>query len=543
MNRYLRLFFTLGFICLIVNPVTFGKPSDADVSHESAVVEEQVVWLRDGEEDHFSIPVIHGKEYWSIDNLAALSQAQVHWEQTDGRACLSHTQGEMCFSWKDARVKSSKNTSGKKVALLYQDSKLWIPVSFVTSSDFEAFCKSEFKWDSYKKTLFQNSPVTLVIPAVENFGDRYRLTLRVSPTMGYSLLQKDEKRIWLQFLRARTSGSQILEGDSVIRDIHIQQHRNSADLLVNLGVQAVSSNVQLDSDKTHLLIDVFMVKPPVTKIATPEKKPNPVIRPVPEAKLDVPKNPNYPSPVVDKKIRTIIVDAGHGGMDCGAIGVKGTMEKDINLRVAKSLAERLEKEPNTRVILTRTKDEFIPLKQRTEMANAAKADIFISIHCNSSLTSKSKGFEAYVLSPDATDEAAATVARVENSVVQIESKEHAKSTKANELLASMAIANFINESTKMANLICRGVKQKASVHSAVIREANFFVLRGAMMPGVLVELDYLSNSVMESRLRSTRYTSQLVKGISDGVLFYDRSARVKLAATIKEAHKIEEQGK
>jgi N-acetylmuramoyl-L-alanine amidase len=212
-------------------------------------------------------------------------------------------------------------------------------------------------------------------------------------------------------------------------------------------------------------------------------------------------------------------------MDAGAIGPRGTLEKNINLDVAKALAKQLKKEKNVQVIMTRENDDFVPLNERTDIANAAGADLFVSIHCNSSLSAKNLGFETYFLAPEATDKAAEAVARLENSVVALEAKKGAASSKLESLLASMAVHDQINESSHFASMIVRSVKQVSGQDKASVKEADFFVLRGAQMPAVLVELEYLSHPVSEVKLRSSRFRNHMISGLVDGILSFDKQLR------------------
>jgi N-acetylmuramoyl-L-alanine amidase len=338
--------------------------------------------------------------------------------------------------------------------------------------------------------------------------------------------------VWLRFIGGRAAGSAVLEGDNVIHRVRLVQRRHSTDVIVELGGAALSNEVYFDQSEKKLVIDVQRQELQLVARETPPAqaslpKPAPVVVPVPAARVDVAVKRVQPKPVADTRIRTIVIDAGHGGHDAGAIGVRGTYEKDINLKVARMLADRLSKEKNLRVILTRDSDEFIPLSTRTQIANDARADLFVSIHCNSSLSSKHTGLELYVLSPSATDEAAEAVARLENSVIALESKKGQKTDKLSTLLASMAVNNYINESLECATLLGRAMKTHASVDNSAVKEANFYVLRGAQMPSVLVELEYVSNPISELKLRSSRYQSQLAKAIATGVLDADKRFRKK----------------
>jgi N-acetylmuramoyl-L-alanine amidase len=497
---------------------------------------EKIIWSRDGSLTSVDRFLLDGQPYILIDQLSSSSQSQLHYRPVSEEACLGRVNGTMCFNWKTQQVSISNGTS-VPCAVRLLDDNLLIPFDFVTSATFATFSRTKLSWDQTKKTLTQNSPITLSLPAVQNLGDRYRFSLPVDDRTSYELLEKNNKRIWLRFIHGRSEGSQVLEGDSVVREVRVNQHRGSADLIIKMGANALLSEVTADSERKLLIIDVFLknvVAQQEPKIVPAEKKITATSAVVPGAK---PAMRPVIGPIEDKKIRTIVVDAGHGGVDCGAIGARGTFEKEINLRVAKDLAQLLSKQENTRVILTREKDEFVTLHDRTEIANKAKADLFISIHCNSSLSVNSTGFEVYILSPDASDEAAAAVARIENSVVSLESKKNKKASKLDHLLASMAVYNFINESSKCAAYICRGVQQKTSVKKTSVREANFHVLRGAQMPGVLVELEYLSNPISEVKLRSSRFNDQVVKGIAEGVMLYDKAVRLGSTSKYEEARK------
>jgi len=198
-------------------------------------------------------------------------------------------------------------------------------------------------------------------------------------------------------------------------------------------------------------------------------------------------------------------------VDAGAIGPRGTFEKEINLRAAKELAQLLKKGAGHSSGFDPHQRRLRPLNKRTELANNAKADIFVSLHCNSSLSAKATGFEVYFLAPEATDKSAEALARIENSVVTLETKKNGDSSRLTALLASMAVYNYLNESSKFAAIICRGVRKKSSEDKTTVKEADFHVLRGAQMPGVLVELEYISNPISELKLRSSRYRQQLLK--------------------------------
>jgi N-acetylmuramoyl-L-alanine amidase len=222
----------------------------------------------------------------------------------------------------------------------------------------------------------------------------------------------------------------------------------------------------------------------------------------------------------DNTIRTIVIDPGHGGKDPGAVGRNiGAYEKTINLNVGLMLKDLLEKELGVRVLLTRSDDRFVSLQERTAFANENKADLFISIHTNASRDRSSRGVEIYYLSTAKTTEARAVEA-LENSVVeQYEGGQEAlrKYDDLALILSDIMQAENLEQSNNLALKlemnICTGTKSA----DRGVRQANFFVLRGAFMPSVLVEMGFISNSVEESFLVNQQYEERLARTVFEGI--------------------------
>lgn len=217
----------------------------------------------------------------------------------------------------------------------------------------------------------------------------------------------------------------------------------------------------------------------------------------------------------------VIIDAGHGGKDPGTIGVKGTKEKDINLAVALKLGKLIEKNlEGVRVIYTRKKDEFIELYRRGKIANEAGGKLFISIHCNSTEKKDNgvRGFEIYLLRPGRTDEAI-RIAEVENSVIKYEDNpnKYDKLTDENFILVSMAHSQYMRYSEKFSDLLNQEWKRQTEIPSLGIKQAGFYVLVGASMPGVLIENGFLSNRREEAYLNSKEGQFQIAEAIFNAV--------------------------
>ncbi|KOY84713.1 N-acetylmuramoyl-L-alanine amidase [bacterium 336/3] len=212
------------------------------------------------------------------------------------------------------------------------------------------------------------------------------------------------------------------------------------------------------------------------------------------------------------KIRTIVIDAGHGGHDPGALG-KNTKEKDITLAVSLELGATIKKYlPDVNVIYTRTTDTFVELYKRAEIANRNDADVFISIHCNSmdvkknKKSAEAKGLEVFVMGLHVSKENL-EVARRENAVVALESgyKKNYKGFDPNSPQASILIDinqnTYLENSLRLSTLIDKQFNDRLNRKSRGIKQAGFLVLREIASTSILVELGYLSNEEEESYLK------------------------------------------
>jgi N-acetylmuramoyl-L-alanine amidase len=222
------------------------------------------------------------------------------------------------------------------------------------------------------------------------------------------------------------------------------------------------------------------------------------------------------------KIGRIVIDAGHGGHDTGTIGPTGLMEKDICLDVALRLGKIIHQRlPGAEVVYTRSDDTFIPLEERTRVANESKADLFISIHANSSHDHAARGIETYYLnlkgSPDAMEVAARENATAQESVHDLEDIVK-KITRSEKIDESREFAADIQES-----LAKRIQKLNKTVKDRGVRKAPFVVLVGADMPSILTEISFLSNPADERLLKNPDHRQRVAEGLYQGVANYLQS--------------------
>ncbi len=221
-------------------------------------------------------------------------------------------------------------------------------------------------------------------------------------------------------------------------------------------------------------------------------------------------------------VKTVVIDPGHGGKDPGAVGPRGLQEKDITLQVGKKLGKILKKEHGMNVVYTRKKDVFVPLNSRTHIANSHKADLFISVHVNSSRKRNTRGIETYFLNWT-NDREAMRVAARENKISVKKMKKIQNETQF--ILADLARKNKNEESMRLAHSVQNSMittlnKQYGKIENLGVKYALFYVLVGAQMPSILVEVSFISNKVEEKRLSTEAYKNKIAEAIAGGINAY-----------------------
>jgi N-acetylmuramoyl-L-alanine amidase len=222
------------------------------------------------------------------------------------------------------------------------------------------------------------------------------------------------------------------------------------------------------------------------------------------------------------KLDTIIIDPGHGGKDPGAIGYRGTKEKDITLDVAKRLAKKIERNMKIKTILTRDEDTFIGLRERSKLANAQNGKLFISIHANSAEDQRAHGFETYLIGLNKNAAAVKTAAR-ENAVLALEGSDVEKLTDEALIKASLFQTSFANGSERFAALVQEEMNKRLQSRDRGVKQAGFYVLAYTSMPNVLIELGYISNPSEEKKLRSSQYKDALATSIYRAIEKYQNT--------------------
>ncbi len=307
---------------------------------------------------------------------------------------------------------------------------------------------------------------------------------------------------------AMDSAKPIVVDDGVLRQLRVGQFTDDVVRIVIDLTTLGEHNAFLLADPYRLVIDIQGQKN-AAPVATIDKSKKRTATLPEKGKLSA------------SGIRKIVLDPGHGGKDPGAIGVGGIAEKDIVLAVAKKLERKLKQEMGVEVVLTRRDDRFIPLEDRTAIANAEGADLFVSLHMNASPNGEAKGLETYYLD-NTNDEGSLRLAARENST----SRRNVSDLQfiLSDMTQNMKLEDSITLAHHLQHSLVDGMSTRlAEVKDLGVKKALFYVLVGARMPSVLVEMFFITNKTEGRAMSEESYQNAVVDALYDGILKYKES--------------------
>lgn len=322
---------------------------------------------------------------------------------------------------------------------------------------------------------------------------------------------KNPERLFFDFKNATLNKElkrEIVLNKSLINKIRVGQFdANTVRVVFDLSNFDYEFKIITLEDPYRLVIDIYSVT---------------------RGNLDIKDKGVIKNPKISLK-RKIVLDPGHGGKDPGAIGQNGLMEKDVVLDVALKVKELMKDNPKYDIILTRENDTYIPLNERTEIANKVNADLFISIHVNASHNSYARGIETYLLNWT-DDEEAIRVAARENAISVAKMKQ--MKGELGFMLASLEREAKRDDSVKLAgyvhNAMIKNLKNSFSRHDNGVKQALFYVLVGAQMPSCLLEISYISNPEEEKLLSNDLYRTKIAMSIVEGIdNYFTKSENIK----------------
>jgi N-acetylmuramoyl-L-alanine amidase len=448
---------------------------------------------------------ISGQEMFSLDDLSRFFELTVREDTLAGGLTVA-TKGQTIVLTPGQALAS---VSGRLISLPAppaRDGRTWfVPVDFVARALAPALgTRLELRKPS-RLILLGDVRVPRIAGTVDPQGTLARLTLDVAPATPHTVSQDGTKLV----IRFEADALDATLPSSSVTDL-IQAVRpgdGPAVLVVDLGPRFGSfrnSEVPADRGAARVIVDVLA-------LTVPAPAPAPGAPAAPAA-------PDAP-PLLDLApsggLRTIVIDAGHGGDEEGAKGPDGTLEKDITLSVARRLKSALETRLGVRTILTRDADQTVALDERAAVANNNKADLFISLHANASVRPSAAGAEVFYLSLAEYGDEAQRVARGESESLPV----FGGGTRDIEvILWEMAQARYIEQSASLAQAVESALRERVPMSPRAIQQAPFRVLVGANMPAVLVEMGFITNPEQERQLGSDTFQSSVVQALVESVV-------------------------
>ncbi|MGH8621300.1 MAG: N-acetylmuramoyl-L-alanine amidase [Burkholderiales bacterium] len=367
--------------------------------------------------------------------------------------------------------------------------------------------------------------------------DYTRITLESQEAIKYSVLSlKDPERLAVDLedveVTAALSGltEKIAANDPYIKGMRIGKFkpgvvRLAFDLKSEIKPQ-VFTLAPIGDYGHRLVIDVYPLEPPDPLLVFLDKLQaqgeDGAAPPAADAKGKGPAARTAPRRPDAARLIIVVLDPGHGGEDPGALGRRGTHEKNVTLAIAQKLKARIDKEPNMRAVLTREGDYYLPLQMRVEKAQRVRADLFVSIHADAFIRPHARGASVFALSEKgATSAAASWLANRENAAdliggVNVQGKDrYLKMT-----LADLSLTAQINDSLKAGRAVLAELGGVNDLHKADVEQAGFAVLKAPDIPSILVETAFISNPEEEQRLRSTAYQNKVAEAIFNGIKRY-----------------------
>lgn len=447
-------------------------------------------------EKHLAIELIDNLDYIRLNDIAVMLRATKLWYPDTKKVVLKFDGHQIKFSLDNSLlVVDNANLAKLVYPVLFRNGSVYVPVEFLENVLSQII---PIQISGQDKENFHLSTTDINVTDIEFYDTPGKSTaiVKLSEDLPFEVDISQKSHLILTIYGGKLDAGDISTDqlNGLIPSVSAYQTTKAAQISFVLDPAAGRTFAEKREEPAGIAITV-------------EKKS--------ESRLSADKN-NYNE--MNNKFDVIVIDPGHGGKDPGAVGPNGLFEKDITLAIAKKLKDILEANLDVKVILTRYDDKFIGLLRRTEIANNAQADLFVSIHCNASPSRNARGSETYFLALAKNNEARAVEA-MENKVIEFEMPESgAPSSSILELILwDMAQNEFHLESSQLAEKVQDGLRKNLGIRSRGINQAGFHVLKGAFMPAILVETAFISNRTEERLLKSDAFQEEIAQGIYQGL--------------------------
>lgn len=467
---------------------------------------------------------VYGAEYVSLAGLARAVGKPVEQVRKQRSYRIQLGNSSLLVTVGSSEVRVGKTVVPLSLPPRMFGGKVIVPLELLPIALSARYGESRVNWDPEARVARIDEIVySLRALRFRTYPDHTRVVLEGTRPHDFVLVEDGVSgRVVLEVKRSVASpviqSSQVSDG--LVSSIETRQIGRDSQITIHGAGRRLWSKVFAVESPDRIVVDLFPreglelnSRQTDTATKTPSGRvghPKPITRDV---------EPAEPSGVLPPEhiVKTVVIDPGHGGRDPGAIGQSGVKEKDITLDIGLRLQRLIEESLGLKVIMTRTEDVFVPLERRTMIANRHRADFFVSLHVNAAPRSLAVGVETYFLSREPSDLGAKASAVRENTALNLEGVGQDAQRGLKSVLWDLTQTFYVRESSELAELLLNELGQSLRVDNRGVKSAPFFVLIGAAMPSVLVEVAFITNLQEEQKLNQEAYRQQIAEALLAGI--------------------------
>jgi N-acetylmuramoyl-L-alanine amidase len=442
--------------------------------------------------------------YFRANDVARLFRATQFWNATSRKVVLGVGRTRFILTVDTRVVVIDGEPVMLRTPIKYDSGFVMVPLEFILEVA-SHYTPWTFNWDPDSRELsvrgFGYNIERLVFSTA---ADRTTATITLSEPLLYHMDANTPGLVRLKLYGGRVDTRTVAQREPRGLIEGVRSEQTERDAFIYFAIKRTTTRLRIEREESPDRIVLVLEKGDLPEIPDAEFEGTRIIEIVDETTAE--------RRTID--VKTVVIDPGHGGKDHGKAGKSGLLEKDVNLMLAEAMRDRIERVLGLEVILTREDDRLLSLTHRTEIANEAGGDLFVSIHCNSWFSERSGGFEAYFLSP-ARSESERALARYENTAGNAAS--NTPDGDIDFIIWDLVQNEYINESSTFAEFVQKEMSDRLSVRNRGVKQANFVVLQGARMPAVLIETAFLSNPTEEALLADPDFHRQLADGMVDAI--------------------------
>lgn len=436
--------------------------------------------------------------YFSLSELASILGERISWERVGLSVKYVSDEYTITFFLNSPYIKVNDSIKNLIYPVQFKKGNLFLPIKTFLPI-FDLIHPDRITWDNDRKLIRIDSEYYNVTDlAFAPKANGLLIELFVNEPKEYEIYITEGNWLNISILGGTVNRRQILSrmDRKYLRDINVVQFEQSAQVSIRMRQNITKYTDRFQSNPGR--VQISLIDPSFAVVGN-------------RSRVEI-------GP--DNLINKVIIDAGHGGGDYGAIGLNGSHEKKIVLDIAKRLAKLIRKYKIFEVVMTREKDIAVSLEQRTKIANESNGDLFVSIHSNASLNKSARGFQIFFLAPAWNDEARAS-AQLENAsfLAEISGDGENDMDDLTFILSDMIQTEFQVESADFAAMIDKEFRKKLKKETKArgINQAGFYVLNGVYMPSVLVESAFLTNKSDEKLLKKKKFRQKVAEAIYEGL--------------------------